>query len=60
MPSKTSKPNQESISFADWSADIAKRKRGAGIADLPRNSGSRRNSSKQALIEALERSGAKW
>ncbi len=60
MPSKTSKADQEAISFADWSAEIAKRKRETGIADLPRNSGSRRTSSKQALIEALARSGAEW
>ncbi len=60
MPSKTYKSNKEPISFADWSADIAKRKRESSIAELPRNSGSRRTQSKQALIEALERSGAKW
>jgi hypothetical protein len=65
MPSKrckgeTGKSETGPISFADWAADIAKRKSETGIEELPRNLGSRRNGSKRPLLGALENLGAKW
>ena len=60
MASKISNSATQAIPFSDWASDIAAKKRLSGIAELPRNSGHRRTSSKLALLDALAEKGAKW
>lgn len=48
------------IPFADFVADIARRRAETGITDLPRNAGNRRTESKRALLKAIEAAGGKW
>lgn len=56
--SPASKP--KSVKFEDFAADIARRREAAGNPELPRNTGSRRTSSKRALLKAIEDAGGRW
>ena len=60
MASQTSKAKPKSIPFAEFSADIERRRAETGITELPRNSGERRTESKKALLAAIEAAGGKW
>ena len=59
MASITSVPDK-AIPFADFAADIERRRKETGIPDLPRNSGERRTRSKKALLKAIKGAGGKW
>lgn len=48
------------VSFADFAADVARRRARVGIVDMPRNAGNRRTESKKALLKAIEELGGKW
>ena len=48
------------INMAEFGARIAERKAALGLPDLPRNSGDRRTTSKQALLKAIEDAGGTW
>lgn len=63
--SKRSKAKAESwssrrVDFAQFSAELARRRAELGEADMPRNSGKRRTASKRALLKAIEDAGGKW
>jgi hypothetical protein len=60
MASQTSKNNAKAIPFAEFAADIERRRAETGITELPRNSGQRRTASKKALLAAIEAAGGKW
>ncbi len=51
---------REAIPLAVFAAEIERRKRASGVTDLPRNAGERRTDSKQAMLAALARLGARW
>jgi hypothetical protein len=46
--------------FAAFAREIARRREQAGVVDLPRNEGTRRTASKQALLRSIEQTGTKW
>lgn len=50
------------IDFADFAADLSRRRAELGItdADMPRNSGTRRTASKNALLKAIKDAGGTW
>jgi hypothetical protein len=60
MALQTSKDKSKAIAFADFAADIERRRLETGITELPRNSGERRTESKKALLAAIEAAGGKW
>lgn len=60
MALQTSKAKPASIPFAEFAADIERRRLETGVTDLPRNSGKRRTESKKALLAAIEAAGGKW
>ncbi len=57
MASQTSKAKPKSVPFAEFAADIERRRVETGITELPRNSGKRRIESKKALLAAIEAAG---
>lgn len=59
MGSRSSKADT-SIPLAELAADIAHRRALTGVADLPRNTGTRRTPSKRALLKAIEDAGGEW
>lgn len=64
MASKTSvaEPGEPVIDMAELGAKIARRRAELGItdADIPRNSGARRTTSKKALLKAIKDIGGNW
>ncbi|MDF2638123.1 MAG: hypothetical protein K0R64_1107 [Novosphingobium lindaniclasticum] len=48
------------MDMAELAARLAARRREAGIPQLPRNAGTDRTPSKQALLDEIARSGADW
>jgi hypothetical protein len=60
MALQTSKAKLKAIPFAEFAADIERRRLETGITDLPRNCGERRTESKKALLAAIEAAGGKW
>lgn len=65
MASRTSKPDTKDwtgprLNHAEFAARLAARRADLVQADVPRNSGTRRTSSKRALLKAIEDIGAKW
>lgn len=60
MESKTSSP--EPITLEELGRQIARRRAELGItdADIPRNSGTRRTTSKKALLKAIKDIGGNW
>ncbi len=60
MVLQTSKAKSKAIPFAEFAADIERRRLETGVTELPRNSGKRRTESKKALLAAIEEAGGKW
>ena len=60
MASTTSTAEPLAIPFAEFAADIERRRAAAGNPDMPRNAGTRRTPSKRALLAAIEAAGGKW
>lgn len=60
MAFKTFKPKREPVTLDALGQTAARRAEAVGGVDVPRNSGSRRTESKQALLKAIEDSGGKW
>ena len=60
MPDNTEDRPTRAIKFADFAADIERRRAEAGYPELPRNSGTRRTASKRALLAAIEAVGGRW
>ncbi|WP_188658023.1 hypothetical protein [Sphingomonas metalli] len=52
--------NRKAIPLAEFAADIERRRQETGITELPRNNGTRRTPSKLAMLNALDKLGAKW
>ena len=50
------------IAFKSFATDLVRRRAELGItdADLPRNSGTRRTTSKKALLKAIKDAGGNW
>lgn len=59
MALPTSKDNK-AIPLAEFVADLERRRLETGVTDMPRNAGNRRTASKQALLDAIARLGARW
>jgi hypothetical protein len=64
MASRTSRADKRAIPLADFAADIERRRQATGVTDLPRNAGTRRTTSKQALLDAInavtDKQGWRW
>ena len=64
MASRTSRADKRAIPLADFAADVERRRQATGITELPRNSGARRTTSKQALLDAInaitDKQGWRW
>ena len=48
------------IPFAEFAAELAKRRAALGEVNIPRNAGHRRTESKKALLRAIEEAGGRW
>ena len=60
MASKTLKSDREVVTLDEFERDLRRRRDRAVPVDPPRNSGKRRSPSKQALLDAIKRSGSGW
>lgn len=60
MAFKTLKVTREAISLNTLGERIARRRLVAGAIEVPRNDGTRRTPSKQALLAEIEKAGGKW
>lgn len=60
MAFKTFKSKREPVTLEALGRTIARRAEAVGGVDVPRNSGTRRTASKQALLKAIEDAGGKW
>ena len=60
MGFKTLKTKREAISLAALGERIAERRLVVGPVDVPRNAGTRRKPSKQALLDEIAKAGGKW
>ncbi|EIZ80821.1 hypothetical protein WSK_0503 [Novosphingobium sp. Rr 2-17] len=62
MASQTSltDPEETVIDMAELGARLAARRQAALIPHLPRNDGQNRTASKQALLDEIAKTGAKW
>lgn len=58
MASKFSPPDP--VAFAEFGEEVLRRRAAAGEPEMPRNDGTRRTASKQALLKAIEDAGGKW
>jgi hypothetical protein len=61
--SKDDKPKAwpgKTIDFETFARDLERRRAETGITDLPRNSGTRRTASKNALLAAIKATGKTW
>lgn len=60
MAFKTLKTKREAISLATLGKRIAERRLVVGSVDVPRNEGTRRTPSKQALLDKIAKAGGQW
>lgn len=60
MAFKTLKTKREAISLSALGERIAERRLVTGAIDVPRNDGTRRSPSKQALLDAITKAGGQW
>lgn len=60
MAFKTLKTKREAISLATLDERIATRRLIAGSVEVPRNAGTRRTPSKQALLDEIAKAGGQW
>ena len=60
MASQTSDPDRSTVTLESFAQDVARRRAAAGEPALPRNAGSGRTASKQALLSALEAIAPRW
>jgi hypothetical protein len=60
MAFKTFQTRREPVTLAAMAAAIEDRRAEIGPVDVPRNSGSRRTSSKRALLAEIEKLGGNW
>lgn len=60
MASKTLKADRDVVTLEEFERDLSRRRECAGPMNLPRNAGKRRTPSKQALLAAIKRTGARW
>jgi len=60
MVSTRSTAESEAIPLDAFGRDVERRRQAAGEIELPRNAGTRRTSSKRALLKAIEDSGGNW
>ena len=60
MAFKTLQTKREPLTLEALAQSIARRREGESKIQVPRNDGKRRTSSKQALLDAIARTGADW
>jgi len=60
MVSTRSTAESKAIPLDAFERDVERRRQAAGEIELPRNAGTRRTSSKRALLKAIEDSGGNW
>jgi len=60
MAFKTLKTTREAISLTALGERIAKRREVTGTVSVPRNDGTRRTPSKQALLDEIAKAGGNW
>lgn len=60
MAFKTLKTKREAISLTTLGQRIAERRIVVGSVDVPRNEGTRRTPSKQALLDEIAKAGGQW
>ncbi len=60
MASKTLKGDREVVTLDEFERDLRRRRDRSVPIEPPRNSGTRRSQSKQALLDAIKRTGARW
>jgi len=60
MAFKTLQTRTEPTTLEAMSARLAARRAELGVIEVPRNSGSRRTSSKRALLAEIEKLGGNW
>jgi len=60
MAFKTLKTDREVISLAALGDRVAARRRAVDVGEVPRNAGTRRTRSKQALLDAIVKTGGEW
>jgi hypothetical protein len=60
MASTSSKAETAPTTLEELGRDVLQRRARLGAVEVPANSGRNRTASKRALIEAIERTGAKW
>lgn len=60
MVSTRSTAESKAIPLDAFGRDVERRRQAAGEIELPRNAGTRRTSSKRALLKAIEDSGGNW
>ena len=60
MAFKTLKTDREVISLAALGDRVAARRCAVDVGEVPRNAGTRRTRSKQALLDAIVKTGGEW
>jgi hypothetical protein len=60
MASPISTTDRKVTTLAAFERDLVRRREVVGMPDLPRNAGTRRTESKQALLQAIEATGNRW
>lgn len=60
MAFKTLKTKREPLTLEALAESIARRRAAAPDVIIPRNSGTRRTPSKQALLDEIAKAGTKW
>ncbi|MFS0848149.1 hypothetical protein AB3M93_01610 [Novosphingobium panipatense] len=60
MAFKTLQTKREPLTLEALAKSIARRRAAASEIIVPRNSGKRRTASKQALLDAIAKTGTKW
>ena len=60
MAFKTLKTKREAISLTTLGQRIAERRLVVGSVNVPRNEGTRRTPSKQALLDEIAKAGGQW
>ena len=56
----TSSKDKRPITLEEFGQDVLRRRAAAGDPEVPRNSGTRRTTSKRALLDAIAATGKRW